>query len=202
MTQISTVAFNTNIILRLNIKAQKTFLFTLLLTVLINNSFAGNLFLFEDTVTNNNSNNYFKSKIEKSADDSIKIDTKLEKIYLYGNAIITYENTNIVAGYIEIDWNKNTIYATTVLDSTGKKIGHPIFTENNESFKSNEITYNFKTKKGYIKKITTKEGEGYILGEKVKKMRNDIFYFRKGEYTTCDAEKPHYSIRSNKIKLI
>ena len=186
----------------MNIKAQKTLLFIFLLTGLINNSCAKNILLYQDTITNNDENNYFKSKIDKSADDSIRIDVNLEKIYLYGNATIKYENTNIVAGYIEIDWNKNTIYATTVLDSTGKKVGHPIFTENNESFKSHEITYNFKTKKGYIKKITTKEGEGYILGKKVKKMRDDIFYFKKGEYTTCDAEKPHYSIRSNKIKLI
>ena len=146
----------------MNIKAQKTLLFIFLLTGLINNSCAKNILLYQDTITNNDENNYFKSKIDKSADDSIRIDVNLEKIYLYGNATIKYENTNIVAGYIEIDWNKNTIYATTVLDSTGKKVGHPIFTENNESFKSHEITYNFKPKKGYIKKITTKEGEGYI----------------------------------------
>ena len=30
-----------------------------------------------------------------------------------------------------------------------------------------------------------------------------MFYIlKKGDYTTCDADKPHYSIRSNKIKVI
>ena len=33
-------------------------------------------------------------------------------------------------------------------------------------------------------------------------MENDILYLRKGEYTTCDAEHPHYSIRSKKIKIV
>ena len=79
------------------------------------------------------------------------------------------------------------------------KIGAPIFTENKKSFQSEEITYNFKTKKCYVKEIKTKEGEGYILGENVKKVTNEIFYIQKGDYTTCDADPPHFSIRSNKI---
>ena len=29
-----------------------------------------------------------------------------------------------------------------------------------------------------------------------------MFYILKGDYTTCDADKPHYSIRSNKIKVV
>ena len=33
-------------------------------------------------------------------------------------------------------------------------------------------------------------------------MPDDILYLKKGDYTTCDAEKPHYSIRANKIKVI
>ena len=36
----------------------------------------------------------------------------------------------------------------------------------------------------------------------MKKMNDDIFYINKGDYTTCDAEKPHFSIKSNKIKVI
>ena len=36
----------------------------------------------------------------------------------------------------------------------------------------------------------------------MKKMEDDVLYFKKGDYTTCDADKPHYSIRSNKIKVI
>ena len=33
-------------------------------------------------------------------------------------------------------------------------------------------------------------------------MEDDILYLTKGEYTTCDAEHPHFSIRSKRIKLI
>ena len=195
-----TFAFKTNIILRLDIKGQKLLLLFFLLTGLINNSCAINLVTLSDTIVNENI--YFDSEIQKYANDSIKIDVVNRKAYLFGNAKIEYQNTTITASYIEINWNNNTIYATTSLDSLGNRIGYPIFTDNEENFKAHSITYNFKTKKCYVKQITTKEGEGYILGKKVKKTEDDIFYLRKGDYTTCDAKKPHYSIRSNKIKVI
>ena len=113
---------------------------------------------------------------------------------MYGSAKIKYQQTTITAAYIEIDWIKNTIFATTTLDSLGNKIGHPVFTEGNESFKAHEITYNFKSKKCRVKQISTKEGEGYILGKVVKKMEDDIFYLKKGDYTTCDRRTLHLCI--------
>ena len=35
-------------------------------------------------------------------------------------------------------------------------------------------------------------------GSKMKKMSNNIFWLNKGEYTTCNADHPHFSIKSNK----
>ncbi len=148
------------------------------------------------------SKNTFKDKIIKNAKDSINIDIINEKIHLYGNAEIEYGKIKINAGYIEIDWKTNIITAKPTTDSLGNYVEKPFFQENNDSFQANDIRYNFKTKKGIIKKINTKEGEGYILGEKVKKTEEDVFYLKKGDYTTCDAEKPHFSIRANKIKVI
>ena len=193
------ITFVTNIPLRLNQIPQKLLLLLFLLTGLLNNSDASNIPVCSDTTTESS---FFDAEIEKNAEDSIKLDIINQKAYLYGNAKIKYDNTTITAAYIEIDWTTNTIFATTTLDSLGNKIGHPVFTEGNESFKAHEITYNFKSKKCRVKKITTKEGEGYILGKVVKKMEDDIFYLKKGDYTTCNAEKPHYAIRANRIKVI
>ena len=186
---------------------QKLLLLLFLLTGLTNNSEAFNAPVFNDTTITiagdtTAESSFFDAEIEKDAEDSIKLDIINQKAYLYGNAKIRYQKTTITAAYIEIDWTTNTIFATTTNDSLGNKIGHPVFTEENESFKAHEITYNFKSKKCRVKKITTKEGDGYILGKVVKKMEDDIFYLKKGDYTTCNAEKPHYAIRANKIKVI
>jgi len=184
----------------LNFKKQTLFLFIFLLTGNFNKSIADTISLNIDSTQIQN--NFFDDEIKQSAQDSLILSIDGKKAFLYGKAKIEYQNTTISASYIEIDRNKNTIYASFTTDSTGNKIGIPVFTEEKASFKAEEMTYNFKTKKCRVKKITTKEGEGYILGKTVKKVDNNIFYLHKGDYTTCDAEKPHFSIRANKIKII
>ena len=129
----------------MNIKAQKLLLLLFLLTGFINNSCAINTVILSDTA--NNETVYFESEIEKFADDSIKLDIVNRKAYLFGNAKIKYQHTTISASYIEINWNKNTIYATYSFDSLGNKIGYPVFTEGQDNFKAQSITYNFKTEK-------------------------------------------------------
>ena len=140
--------------------------------------------------------------IDKKANDSINIDISNKKILLYGGAEINYDGIKIESGFIEIDWNNNIITAKPSIDSLGLFFSRPVFTENSSSFTADEIQYNLKSKKGIIKKISTKEGDGFILGKIVKKTEDDIFYFHKGDYTTCNHAKPHFSIRSNKIKVI
>ena len=184
----------------MNLKTQTLFLFLFLLTGAFNKSIADTIPPTTDSIQIQN--NFFDDEIKQFAEDSLKLSIDGKKAFLYGNAKIEYQKTTITASYIEIDWDKNTIYASFTTDSAKNKIGIPVFTEENESFKAEEMTYNFKTKKCSVKKITTKEGEGYILGKTVKKVSDDVFYLNKGDYTTCDAEKPHFSIRANKIKII
>ena len=184
----------------MNLKTQTLFLFLFLLTGAFNKSIADTIPPAPDS--SQIQNNFFDDEIKQFAEDSLKLSIDGKKAFLYGNAKIEYQKTTITASYIEIDWDKNTIYASFTTDSAKNKIGIPVFTEENESFKAEEMTYNFKTKKCSVKKITTKEGEGYILGKTVKKVSDDVFYLHKGDYTTCDAEKPHFSIRANKIKII
>ena len=141
-------------------------------------------------------------KIISYAEDSIDYDLENNKVTLYHNAKINYEDIELKAAYIEIDSEKNTVFAKSLKDSSGVSYGFPLFSENNNSFTSKEITYNFKTKKGIIKEVVTQEGESYIHGKKVKKNESDVLYTYNGRYTTCNLEHPHFSIRSRKIKTI
>ena len=153
-------------------------------------------------MTNDTINNkQIEHPIERKCRDSIVQDLLEEKIYLYGNAEIKYGNIKIRSEFIVINWKESTIYAFGKKDSLGNKIGYPVFSEGNDSFKATKIIYNFKSKKCIVEDIILNEEDGFVHGEKVKKMEDNTMYLRKGEYTTCDHEKPHYSIRSNKIKL-
>ena len=145
---------------------------------------------------------FLKSKVHYTADDSIRFDVIEKKVYLFGNADITYEDINLKAARVTIDWNTNAVHAIGVADSTGKMQGEPVFTEGAQSFRTKEITYNFETKKGKIKEVITTEGEGHIHGGVVKKMEDDNYFISKGGYTTCDLDDPHFLIASNKLKVI
>ena len=155
----------------------------------------------KDSIINKDNEFLLEYEIIRKCKDSIIQDLIQKKIHLFGNATISYGNIKISANKITIDWNKNTILAIGMLDSLGQLKGNPIFEEGEENFKATEILYNLKTKKCIIKKIITKEGEGFIHGLKVKKTETDILYLKRGEYTTCDHETPHYSLRANKIKI-
>ncbi|MEE2700016.1 MAG: putative LPS assembly protein LptD [Bacteroidota bacterium] len=172
------------------------------LTAFANNSFAE--FAITDNLAEKDSLNksFLNDEVFYDASDSMQFDIINERVFLYGDAIIKYESTEIKADFIEIDWAKNQIYAKGRIDSSGKLVGNPQFTDAGKTFKAKEMTYNFKSKKGLIKEIVTKEGEGFIHGKKVKKTTSEVMYLKRGEYTTCNAEKPHFSIRANKIKVI
>lgn len=144
-----------------------------------------------------------KSKVEYSARDSLRFDIKEQKVYLFRDADIKYEDINLKSGYVEIDFPKKTVYATGIKDSTGKEIQVPEFTQAAQKFKSKVMTYNYDTKRGYIQNVFTKQDEGYLHGTIVKKMENDITYLKDGWYTTCDREEdPHYEFKFGKAKVI
>ncbi|HNT79950.1 MAG TPA: putative LPS assembly protein LptD [Bacteroidia bacterium] len=143
-----------------------------------------------------------RSEVKYFARDSIVYDISINKIYLYGDAKVTYENIELTAAFIELDWNNKEVSAQGIPDSTGSFKGLPVFKEASNSFSSSRIRYNFDTKKGKIYEVTTQQGEGYIHGTTVKKTNDVNYYIRSGKYTTCNDPHPHYFIGSSKLKII
>ena len=94
----------------LNLKTQILILLLFLLTGSINKSIADTIHNKLDSTEFENS--ILEDEIKQSAEDSLKLSIDKKKVFLYGNAKIEYKETTISASYIEIDWNKNTIYAS------------------------------------------------------------------------------------------
>lgn len=144
-----------------------------------------------------------QSKIEYTASDSIVFDVSEKKAYLFKESEINYEKINLKSGYIEVNFDTNTVFAKALKDSTGKDIGKPLFTDDKgESFTSETMKYNYKTKKGLIKNIFTEQGEGYMHGQVVKKDKDDVTCIRRGSFTTCNLEHPHFAVEFGKAKVI
>ena len=94
--------------------------------------------------------------------------------FLHGKGDLKYESMQLQADYIRIKMDSSTIYAHGVYDSIYEEWhGKPVFNDGKESYETNEITYNIKTQKGYIRHVVTQQGEGYIIADKTKKLNND-----------------------------
>ncbi len=153
------------------------------------------------------------SKVDYDAKDSIVFDYAHNFIYLYGNAIVKYKTINLTANFIVIDFKNNIASAGPTLDSAGKKIGLPHFKEGQQDFTADSMRYNFKTRKGLVFDVVTKQNDVYIHGAITKftasvkdsaqnQVTDDIAYSSGAIFTTCNAPHPHFGIYSNKQKVI
>ena len=155
-------------------------------------------------------NSAFKSKVVYGARDSIRFDVDNQKVFLFGEAQVEYEDMKLNAAYIEFDMVRNIAFShggrdsagNLSLDSVGMPIGDPVFADGEKTFDAKEITYNFETKKGKIREVTTREGEAFIHAKDAKKDTGDVYYVKNGRYTTCDLEHPHFYLKATKIKII
>jgi hypothetical protein len=145
----------------------------------------------------------FDTKIIRSAVDSVVQDLKASKVYYYGKAVVKYEDIVLEASHLIFDMKSNTVTAKGLIDSLGKLYGTPVFTQGETKFEAEEMSYNFKTKKGIITKVFTEENGGYLHGTKIKRMEDNSINIQSGGYTTCNLkDHPHYQFRFKKAKVI
>ena len=152
------------------------------------------------------------AEVEYGARDSLDFDNQAKFVYLYGDAYVNYEDINLTADFIRIDFENNIAYANGLPDSSGTLAGLPHLTEGSQEFDAESITFNFKTKKGIIGEIRTRYNDTYILGSRTKyiskesdtthTVEDDHINFKGAIFTTCDHPKPHFGIRSSKIKVV
>ncbi len=143
-----------------------------------------------------------EANLVRHADDSIVQDLANQKVYLYGNAEVTYGDIDLKAAFIRVDFNNNTVYAKGMADSTGKIVGKPVFKQGDESFETNDIIYNFVSKKGIIHDVRTKQDQGFLHSNTVKRMPDNSINVKRGYFTTCDRQPPDYQFRFGKARVI
>ena len=122
--------------------------------------------------------------------------------YLYGSGQVNYQRIELQASEITIDLETSTVYAQGTTDSLGVVEGRPVFADGDTPYESETMSYNFKSRKGFINNVTTQQGEGYMTSNTVKKGADNEFYIRKGRYTTCeDHEHPHFYLSLSTAKM-
>ncbi len=122
--------------------------------------------------------------------------------YLYGDSKVDYQTMSIKGEKISMSMDSSIVHASYGLDSIGKEFGFPVFKDNAGEYEMKKVSYNFKTKKGYIRNVITEQSDGYIVADKAKKNADDTFFISDAKYTTCDDhEHPHFYMALTKGKV-
>ena len=164
---------------------------------------------FKDTLqTDSLSNDSVKGKKKDAIDAPVYYEcvdsmvwSRNGNAYLYGSSKVNYDNIELTASIISMNMDSSVVHATGSVDTTGVVTGLPIFMDGGTPYESDRMTYNFKTKKGFINNVYTQQGDGFLMGGKAKKDSSDVFYSQDGMYTTCDAEHPHFYIKLTRAKV-
>lgn len=123
--------------------------------------------------------------------------------YLYGDGKVEYGDFKLDAEEIRMELDRSTVFANGVVDSTGTLAGTPVFKDGSDEYESKEMSYNFKTERGYITDVITEQGEGYLTGGASKKMEDGSFFIADGKYTTCDKhEHPDFYFQVTKGRMV
>lgn len=158
------------------------------------------------------SNDSLDAPVEYNAVDSMVLDNIAKKIYLYGQASVKYTDINLKAAFIELDWANNLVTAELREDTvTGQLIGVPEFQDGDQTFTAKRMRYNFKTRKGMVYEVRTKQTDLFVHGSRMKLIQEEkkdtskpdnILFGQKLLFTTCEADHPHFGVRSTKQKII
>ena len=153
-------------------------------------------------------------KIKYKAKDYVRISQKEKKIYLYDEAEVYYQDTELKSGIIVIDYEKNEAYAGRIKDSAGNFIQPPYFKQGSNEVKPDSIRFNYNTEKALIWNSRSEQmagglggvtsgGNVLVFAELTKKESDSVYYLKEGKLTTDeDLENPDYYIRIRKGKFV
>jgi lipopolysaccharide assembly outer membrane protein LptD (OstA) len=136
------------------------------------------------------------------ASDSNIMDMQRKLIYLYNDAEVKYSDIQLNADFIRVDLDKKEVLAYGMPDSTGTTVGKPVFKQEDETFEADTIRYNFDSKRGIIKDVTTEMDGSYMHGGLTKRQADKTVHMVDGRFTTCNLEHPHFYFKISKAKVI
>ena len=147
--------------------------------------------------------NGIDAPVNYTANDSLVYDAMTKTSRLYGDAEVKYENMDLKSDKIQMNLDSSIVHATGSPDSTGKGgiKGRPVFKMGSDTYDTDTIAFNFKTKKGLVQNAYTEQQDGYLRSQISKRNDNGDVYLAHGRYTTCDKEHPDFYIALSRAKV-
>lgn len=149
---------------------------------------------------------FLAGDIRYTARDRMQMSRKENRIYLYNEAEVYYQEYELKAGVIVIDYNTNEVYAGRIKDSAGNYTQIPYFKQGNNVVEPDSIRFNFDTKRALIFNSRSEQSVGEMVNvyaETVKKENDSVYFLKEGRLTTSEnPEDPDYYIRVRSGKFV
>ena len=140
--------------------------------------------------------------VKYKASDYVSLNQKQKKIYLYNEAEVLYQDMEITAGVIVIDYSKNLVYAGRLKDSTGYS-QRPVFKQGENVIEPDSIVFNTESKKALVFNSRTEQQGFKVYSPRTKKENDSTYFMADARFTTSDNEEdPEYQFVTTKMKMV
>tara|TARA_B100001059_G_scaffold95976_2_gene95257 strand:- start:5800 stop:8397 length:2598 start_codon:yes stop_codon:yes gene_type:complete len=142
-------------------------------------------------------------KVKYNAMEYVRINRKESKLYLYNQAELYYQDMELKAGIIVLDYSKNEVTAGRIPDSVGVLIQNPFFKQINNEIRPDSLRFNFDTQKALIWNSKSAQNGMNVYAAFTKKENDSVYYIKDAKVTTAgELEDSDYYFRIRKGKMV
>ena len=156
--------------------------------------------LYADSL-NRQRKNGIDAPVHYTAEDSMTYDGVTGVAHLFGKSTVKYENMDLESDQIFMSLDSSLVHATGSVDSTGTKYGTPVFKMGSDTYETDTMAFNFKTKKGIISNAYTEQEDGFMTSEISKRNEKGEMFLYHGRYTTCELPHPDFYFAMSRAKV-
>ena len=141
--------------------------------------------------------------VNRKAKDYERMDQRKNRLTLYNQAELYYQDFTLKSGIIVLDYKKNEVYAGRLKDSAGVYSQYPYFKQGDNVIEPDSIRFNTKTGKAQIWNTKSKQGEMFLKSEISKRENDSVIFFKNARFTTSEnKENPDFYFLAYKAKLV
>lgn len=166
-----------------------------------NLSFSVDTLRNDTTVKDSTNNSGLDAPVTYESKDSLVYDALSKTTHLYGESKVAYQDMTLEAEVISMNMDSSVVHAQGAKDSTGVTKGMPVYTQGEETYINENMSYNFKSKRGLIKNVATSQGDGFMNSAISKRAEDGTIFTKRMRYTTCDHDPPHFYLALSRAKV-
>jgi len=161
-----------------------------------------------DSINQESKNEVLLDKVKYNAKNYVKISKAKNKLYLYDEAELYYQDIELRAGIIILDYSKNEVYAGRIPNEKDSLVQYPYFKQADNEVNPDSIRFNFDTQKALIWNSKSGENGMDVFSALTKKQNDSVYYIKDARVSTAgkvlggETEDLDYYFKVRKGKLI